>query len=64
MLGGNLGQDGSVAYLFSKAGVLGFNEADEDAIMEAALEGGADDVIVGDDGSVEVLTDPDTFSDV
>ncbi|MBT8445752.1 MAG: YebC/PmpR family DNA-binding transcriptional regulator, partial [Gammaproteobacteria bacterium] len=63
-LGGNLGTDGSVAYLFTKSGVLGFNEADEDAIMDAALEGGADDVIVNDDGSIEVLTDPDSFSDV
>ncbi len=55
--GGNLGTDGSVAYLFSKKGQIYFEEgADEDVIMEAALEAGAEDVISNDDGSVEVLT--------
>ncbi|HHH47267.1 MAG TPA: YebC/PmpR family DNA-binding transcriptional regulator, partial [Gammaproteobacteria bacterium] len=55
--GGNLGTDGSVAYLFTKLGVLGYPPgSDEDAIMEAALEAGADDVVVDDDGSIEVLT--------
>lgn len=55
--GGNLGQSGSVAYLFSSVGVLLYApEQDEDTIMEAALEAGAEDVIVADDGSIEVLT--------
>jgi len=55
--GGNLGTDGSVAYLFTKLGVLSYPPgSDEDAIMEAALEAGADDVVVNDDGSIDVLT--------
>lgn len=55
--GGNLGQDGSVAYLFSKRGVIAYPAGtDEDAIMEAAIEAGAEDVVTGSDGSVEVLT--------
>ena len=63
--GGNLGTDGSVAYLFSKAGVINFPAgADEDAIMEAALEAGAEDVVVDDDGSIEVLTTPEDFENV
>lgn len=63
--GGNLGNDGSVAYLFSQIGVMNYgNGADEDAIMEAALEAGAEDVVVEEDGSIEVITAPDTFADV
>ncbi|MCC5825881.1 YebC/PmpR family DNA-binding transcriptional regulator [Alkalimonas sp.] len=63
--GGNLGTDGSVAYLFSKQGVLSYDsDTDEDALMEAALEAGAEDVQRHDDGSFDVLTTPDTFSDV
>lgn len=63
--GGNLGNDGSVAYLFSQIGVMNYAEdADEDALMEAALEAGAEDVTVEEDGSIEVLTAPETFSDV
>jgi YebC/PmpR family DNA-binding regulatory protein len=55
--GGNLGQTGSVAYLFASVGVLVYSpEHDEDTIMEAALEAGAEDVIVADDDSIEVLT--------
>lgn len=55
--GGNLGQSGSVAYLFENVGVLLYSpEHDEDSVMEAALEAGAEDVIVADDGSIEVLT--------
>jgi len=55
--GGNLGTDGSVAYLFNKVGILSYPPgSDEDAIMEAALEAGADDVAVNDDGSIDVLT--------
>lgn len=59
--GGNLGTDGSVAYMFNRTGVLMYPpDSDEDAIMEAALEAGAEDVTTNDDGSIEVLT---TFED-
>ena len=57
--GGNLGTDGSVAYLFSKKGVISFDaEAgmDEDTVMEAALEAGAEDVVSYDDGAIDVYT--------
>ncbi len=55
--GGNLGQTGSVAYMFSSLGVLIYSpEHEEDDVMEAALEAGAEDVIGDDDGSIEVLT--------
>jgi len=60
--GGNLGTDGSVSYLFSKLGLLSYSAgSDEDAIMEAALEAGADDVVVNDDGSIDVQADPENF---
>jgi len=60
--GGNLGQSGSVAYMFDNVGVLLYSpEHDEDSIMEAALEAGAEDVIVADDGSIEVLTAADQY---
>ncbi len=60
--GGNLGTAGSVAYLFTKQGVLSFPAgADEDNIMEFALEHGADDVIVNDDTSIDVHIAPDAF---
>ncbi len=63
--GGNLGQSGSVAYLFDSVGVLLYPPgSDEDAVMEAALEAGADDVIAADDGSIEVLTSPDEYAAV
>lgn len=63
--GGNLGQDGSVAYLFRKLGVLTYAPgASEDRIMEAALEAGADDVVTQDDSSIEVLTSPEAFAAV
>ncbi len=63
--GGNLGTDGSVAYLFDKLGVLTFAPGtSEDAVMEVALEAGAEDIVTADDGSVEVLTDPEAFRDV
>ncbi len=63
--GGNLGTDGSVAYLFEKRGVLSFApEADEERVMEIALEAGADDVDEEEDGSLTVLTDPGAFSSV
>jgi YebC/PmpR family DNA-binding regulatory protein len=54
--GGNLGTDGSVAYLFSKKGVISYEKADEDTLMEAALEAGADDIVTYDDGAIDVLT--------
>jgi len=61
--GGNLGTDGSVAYLFNKIGVLNFAPGtSEDEVMEVALEAGADDIVTGEDGSIEVLTSPETFS--
>lgn len=60
--GGNLGTDGSVAYLFSKQGSLIFSpEVDEDELLEAALELGADDVVAQEDGSFEVVTQPSEF---
>ncbi len=63
--GGNLGTDGSVAYLFSKVGVLNFAPGtSEDEVMEVALEAGADDIVSEDDGSIEVITTPEAYSDV
>ncbi|MDX1304631.1 YebC/PmpR family DNA-binding transcriptional regulator [Photobacterium sp.] len=63
--GGNLGTDGSVNYLFDKKGVISYAPGiDEDAIMEAALEGGADDVETNDDGSIDVYTTPSDFGTV
>ena len=60
--GGNLGTDGSVAYLFKKFGVLSYAPGgNEDKIMEAALEANADDVMTDDDGGIEVLTKPENF---
>jgi YebC/PmpR family DNA-binding regulatory protein len=63
--GGNLGQSGSVAYMFASVGALLFSpEHDEDTIMEAALEAGAEDVIVDEDGSIEVLTASEDYVSV
>lgn len=63
--GGNMGTQGSVSYLFEKQGVLNYPAGtDEDQVMEAALEAGADDIITSDDGSIEVLTTEDVFVDV
>ena len=63
--GGNLGTDGSVSFMFKKRGVLTFaSGVDEDALTEAAIEAGADDVVVYDDGTIDVLTDPDAFAAV
>ncbi|MGL6051984.1 MAG: YebC/PmpR family DNA-binding transcriptional regulator, partial [Aeromonas salmonicida] len=62
--GGNLGTDGSVAYLFSKKGLLTFVGVDEDALMDAALEAGAADVVTEEDGSIEVYTTPNDFGTV
>lgn len=63
--GGNLGTDGSVAYLFTKQGVIAYGpEVDEEALMEAALEAGAEDIAEQSDGSYEIITTPDQFLDV
>lgn len=63
--GGNLGTDGSVAFLFSRLGVLYYPpDSNEDPIMEAAMEAGAEDIEVFDDNSIEVTTTPETYSDV
>jgi YebC/PmpR family DNA-binding regulatory protein len=61
--GGNLGTDGSVAFLFKHCGQLVFAPGtDENALMEAALDAGADDVITNEDGSIEVITGPHAFA--
>jgi YebC/PmpR family DNA-binding regulatory protein len=63
--GGNLGTDGSVAYLFSKVGTLTFPAgSDEDKLMEVALEAGAEDVVTNDDKTIDVQTSPETFLDI
>ena len=64
--GGNLGTDGSVAFMFRKVGVLEYPAgADEDAITEAAIDAGADDVVVyPEDGAIDVLTAPESFQAV
>jgi len=63
--GGNLGTDGSVAYLFAKIGVLNFAPGtSEEEVMEAALDAGADDVVSADDDSIEVITSPEAYSEV
>jgi YebC/PmpR family DNA-binding regulatory protein len=63
--GGNLGADGAVAYLFTHTGLLSFpGGSDEHQIMEVAIEAGAVDVITNDDGSIDVLSDPNEFGDV
>lgn len=63
--GGNMGTDGSVAFLFKHCGQLLFSpDMSEDAIMEAALDLGAEDVVVNEDGSIEVITPPYEFSTI
>jgi len=64
--GGNMGTEGSVAFMFKKLGVLSFAPgANEDAVTEAAIEAGADDIkVYEDDGTIEVLTAPDAFETV
>ena len=60
--GGNLGTDGSVAYMFNKVGIISYSpEVNEDEVMEAALESGAEDVVTHEDGSIDVMTDPDDY---
>jgi YebC/PmpR family DNA-binding regulatory protein len=61
--GGNMGSEGSVAFLFKHCGQMLFAPGiNEDALMEAALEAGAEDVIADDEGGFEVITDPHEFS--
>lgn len=64
--GGNLGTEGSVAFMFKKLGVLSYDAgANEDAITEAAIDAGADDVVVyPEDGAIDVLTSPEAFAGV
>lgn len=60
--GGNLGTDGSVSYMFVKMGVIHYpSSVDEDAVMEAAMDVGADDIVTEDDGSVSVMTSPEEY---
>ena len=63
--GGNLGAEGSVAFQFKHCGLFVFAPgASEDKLMEAALDAGAEDVIAGEDGSIEVITAPTDFETV
>ncbi|MBB5863894.1 YebC/PmpR family DNA-binding transcriptional regulator [Xanthomonas sp. 3058] len=64
--GGNMGTDGSVAFMFKRLGVLSFAAgSDEDTLTDAAIEAGADDVVVyPEDGAIDVLTAPDAFAQV
>jgi YebC/PmpR family DNA-binding regulatory protein len=63
--GGNMGAEGSVAFQFKHCGQMVFAPgADEDKIMEIALDQGADDVLSDDDGAIEVLTPPASFEAV
>ena len=63
--GGNMGTEGSVAFQFKHGGQMIFEPGtDEDKLMESALEAGADDVVTGDDGAIEVLTSPHDFEAV
>ena len=63
--GGNLGTDGSVAFMFKHCGQMIFAPGtDEDALMEVALDAGAEDIVSNEDGSIEVITGPHDFMDV
>ncbi len=60
--GGNMGSEGSVAFLFKHCGQMVFAPGtNEDKLMEAAIEAGAEDVVTNDDGSIEVVTAPNDF---
>jgi len=60
--GGNLGSDGSVAYLFKHVGQFVFAPGtSEEKLMEAALEAGAEDIVASEDGSIEVVSAPNDF---
>ncbi|QGN95143.1 Transcriptional regulatory protein PmpR [Piscirickettsia salmonis] len=63
--GGNLGTDGSVSYMFNQRGSISFGQGlNEDSLMESALEAGAEDVVMDNDGSAEVITAPTDFLEV
>jgi len=63
--GGNLGTEGSVAFMFRKVGVLSFAAgADEERITEVAIDAGADDVATYDDGAIDVIAAPDAYDSV
>ncbi len=63
--GGNLGADGSVSYLFSRVGQIRLPaDSDEERLIEAALEAGAEDVVRDEDGAFEVITDPNDYESV
>jgi YebC/PmpR family DNA-binding regulatory protein len=63
--GGNLGTDGSVAFLFKHCGQFLFAPGtSEEKVLEAALEAGAEDVVTNDDGSIEVICEPGSFAAV
>jgi YebC/PmpR family DNA-binding regulatory protein len=60
--GGNLGTDGSVSFMFNKTGIISYSDSvDEEAVMEAAMEAGAEDIITHDDGSIDVITSPEEY---
>jgi YebC/PmpR family DNA-binding regulatory protein len=63
--GGNMGTEGSVAFMFKRQGVLSYEGGDEEKITEAAIEAGADDIVVyPEDGAIDVLTAPENFEAV
>lgn len=63
--GGNMGTEGSVAFMFKRLGVLSYEGGDEEKVTEAAIEAGADDVIVyPEDGAIDVVTAPESFEAV
>ena len=63
--GGNMGTEGSVSFMFKRLGVLSYEGGDEDAITGAAIEAGADDVVVyPEDGAIDVVTAPENFEAV
>ncbi len=63
--GGNMGTDGCVAFMFNQKGIISLASGpDEDAVMEVALEAGAEDIVTNDDGSIDVFTTPDDYATV
>jgi YebC/PmpR family DNA-binding regulatory protein len=63
--GGNMGTDGSVSYLFNKKGIITYAAGtDEDTVMEAALEAGAEDIVTNDDGTIDVFTTAEEYAAV
>lgn len=62
--GGSLGEVGCVSWVFERKGILAFEGVSEDKVMEIALDAGAEDVKVQEDGTIEVITDPKDFMSV